>query len=152
QKHETEHPNAAWTALAGAGLPSGLARYHSATALVCDAQDTLYVAYDGLGIFQSSDQGATWKALNHGLNMKTVHALALNANGELIAAGAVDERSEGSFGCGVLPLGNEQWQAAALQTKGTARFGCFCLDSQGRVLAGATGAMYRSEDGGRTYA
>lgn len=140
--YRSDDAGASWTALPA--LPGARIVY----SLLAAGDGALYAGTYPLGdVFRSTDRGASWQPTANIPGATTVRALLATRDGRILAGvsptGAVFATSNG---------GQSWTQLATLP--GLLKNGVTCLleASSGHLLAGGWGPLYRSTDGGTTWA
>lgn len=121
---------------------------------------TLWIGAADGGIWKSTDNGQTWRAVMDDQNSIAMGAIAVaNSNPQILYAGTGEQTSnvDSYSGAGIMKStnGGESWKQIGLTTVGA--FSRIVVDpgNDQVVLAGGTknnGGLYRSVDGGVTWA
>ena len=111
-------------------------------ALGIDPDGNLYAGTWGLGIYKSTDGGATWTEANNGLEYKAVSALVVDSNSDIYV---------GTFGGGIYRSvdDGESWSQLDV---GYPYIWSLGVTSTNNVYAGTYGSgVYFTKDGGSTW-
>ncbi len=112
-------------------------------AIVSAGEDHVFAGTWGQGVYElSASTGYLFVAVNDGLTLPIVHALEINANGDLFA---------GTFGMGIMKLthGTTTWSQLPV---GYNYIWSLAKDSQGKIYAGTYGGgVYFSDDNGSSW-
>jgi len=131
-----------WSASSGIGSPvRGVAADPSNSSVVYAGTEGLFSA---AGIFKSTDTGATWSPMNNGVGNATVLTVLVSRTNPSIVFAATQ-------GGGIFATGNAgaAWSALA---GSPSTVEALAFDAGGAVYAGGPPGVFRSPDGGRTWA
>jgi len=119
------------------GPPGGQIR-----ALAIDSAGGILAGTYGSGIFRSTDNGATWRALNVGQKNLNVQSLVVDPSGMIVAGtywnGAVRSTDNGAT-----------WELPQPPI-GSVVYG-FTISKSGRIFAATNGGLFRSTNRGQTW-
>jgi hypothetical protein len=135
-----------WTP-ASTGLQSAIVNSFAATS--GSAGDTLLFAATNIGVFRSSDHGASW--LSSGLTVSDMYALAVCPNG----AGGTSLFAGGFYGISRSTDDGTSWVAADSGFAGQHITNCFAVSPNGEggtsIFAGTDFGIYLSTDNGDSW-
>ncbi|MFL5892658.1 MAG: WD40/YVTN/BNR-like repeat-containing protein [Solirubrobacterales bacterium] len=121
------------------------------------AHSRLYAAVASGGVWESKDQGKTWRSIGNSLPTQTVGSVAYSraAGGTLVAVTGDNAFGGNTYGgLGVYRSTNDgrTWRRSKGVPSGAMGFKAAVDPTNPRVIYAATGAgLFRSQDGGRTF-